>query len=87
MALVIEIPSNANTIFAGRIVGEYNSFSVAELIANDLHQPEMASVKRRQYIQNAIAGTGVAASEIASVEYGVISEEELDGEFERRCNR
>ena len=87
MYYVIEVPSNANTIYAGRVIESAESVLSAEMLAQNLHWQEADDVKRRQKVSNEMAGTGIAATEIPAVEYGVISKTEWDAEFYRRCNQ
>lgn len=87
MYYVIEMPSNANTIFAGRVIESADSIEEAERKASYLHWQEAGEVKQRQRVSNEIAGTGIAATEIPAVEYGVISKINWDAEFQRRCNQ
>lgn len=83
---VIEIPSNANTIFAGRVVFTGSKIE-AENEAASLHHKMQKEVAQAQAVANRIAYPGVAATHIAPSEYGVISENEWNAEFERRNNR
>lgn len=85
--LVIEVPSNANTMFAGRVIDSATTESQAEIIANQKTHIENRNVQARQWLAGYNNPTGVSATEIAAVQYAVISEDEWNAEFKRRSER